>query len=389
MQTLTQRLQALLEQAVQRQELAGANLLVRQGGKEIVYTQAGFANRETGRPFARDTIARLYSMTKPVTAVAAMILAERGLLDFGQSVAEILPEFRNQTVWVEGERAPVRRDIWVKDLLNMTSGLSYPGDDAAGQEAAAVYRELDRRLYTDAPMSTAEFAARFGGCSLAFQPGERWMYGTSADVLGAVIQKLSGMRFGQFLRREIFEPLGMEDTGFYVPPLKQSRLAEVYEKTSQGLTHYPTNHLGIRYTQDVPPAFESGGAGLVGTIDDYSKFAQMLLNGGQLNGVRILQPGTVRCLTCGGLTPWQEDSLWHSWDGMAGYGYGNLMRVVERPGMALYNCWQGEYGWDGWLGTYFCNSPANGVTILLLCQRRDTGTAAVTRMIRNVLTAEL
>lgn len=389
MKELTQQLQKMLEQAVENMEFAGVNLLVRRGGEELAYAQAGFADLEQGRLFSRDTIARMYSMTKPVTAAAAMLLVERGLLDLGQSVSEILPGFRNQTVWQEGERVNVRRDVQVKDLLNMTSGLSYPGEDPSGREVGELFRVADEQLYGSSPLGTLELANRLGRCGLAFQPGERWMYGTSADVLGAVIEQVSGMRFGEFLRREFFEPLGMADTGFYVPEQKRHRLAQVYEQVEGRLLRYPTNHLDIRYTQDVSPAFESGGAGLVSTIDDYARFAQMLLNGGQLDGVRVMQPGTVRFLTHGQLTPWQLESLWRSWDGLAGYGYGNLMRVMEQPGMALCNTWPGEYGWDGWLGTYFCNSPANGVTVLLLCQRRDTGTSAVTRKIRNVLAAYL
>ncbi len=389
MRTLTEQLHELLEQAVSNSEIAGANLLVRKDGREIAYTQAGYADLEAGRVFRRDTIARIYSMTKPITATAAMLLAERGMLDLGQSVADFLPSFQNQSVWSGQGKVPVRRNVLIKDLLNMTSGLPYPGEDPAGQEAAAVFREIDARLSSDHPMSTREVANRLGACGLAFQPGERWMYGTSADVLGAVIEQVSGMSFGAFLRRELFDPLGMEDTGFFVPAEKRERLAQVYERTEAGMAHYPTNHLGIRYLQDIPACFESGGAGLVSTIDDYAAFAQMLLNGGRWENKQILKPATVAFLTQGKLTPWQQDSLWRSWDGLVGYGYGNLMRVMEQPGMALCNGWRGEYGWDGWLGTYFCNSPENGVTVLLFCQRRDTGTACVTRKIRNVLAANL
>lgn len=389
MGSLTEQLHGLLEQAVSNGEIAGANLLVRRGGKEIVYTEAGFADVEAGRGFHRDTIVRLYSMTKPITAAAVMVLAERGLLDLGQSVADFLPGFRSQSVWTPEGKVPVRRDVTVKDLLNMTSGLLYPGEEPAAQEAARVFEEIDRRLYGNAPLTTAEIANALGQCALAFQPGERWMYGTSADILGAVVEQASGMRYGAFLQEALFAPLGMTDTGFYVPEEKQGRLARVYESTENGMAHYPTNHLGIRYTQDVPPSFESGGAGLASTIDDYGKFAQMLLNNGSFGGMQILKPATAAFLTQGKLTPWQQESLWRSWDSLVGYGYGNLMRVMEQPGMALCNGWEGEYGWDGWLGTYFCNSPCNGVTILLFCQRRDSGTMKLTRKIRNVLAANL
>ena len=385
MNSLSEQLLELLKQAVSAAQVAGANILVLKDGREIAYAEAGAADVEQGKPFRRDTIARIYSMTKPITSAAAMILMERGLLDLGQSVGEILPRFRNMQVWESDRKVPARKSTLVKDLLNMTSGLAYPGEDAAGREVAAVFEEIDRKLYSNAPLNTMEIVQRLGSCALAFHPGEKWMYGTSADILGAVIEKVSGKRFGTFLKDELFTPLGMGDTAFYVPKEKHHRLAEVYEQKDDGMIRCVTNNLGIRYTQDVPPAFESGGAGLVSTIDDYAKFARMLLS----EGGDILKPATVRYMTTGKLLPWQQESLWRSWDSMAGYGYGNLMRIMEEPGMALCSTWKGEYGWDGWLGTYFCNCPENGVTILMFCQRKDAGTMELTRKVRNVIAANL
>ena len=389
MKDLAERLHELLEQAVMDSQIAGANLLVYGHGGELAYTEAGYADTASRKAYRRDTIARIYSMTKPITAAAAMVLMERGQLDLGQNVAEILSAFRQLQVWEHGKKVPARRNLLIKDLLNMTSGLAYPGEDESGKEVASVFEEIDQRLYSNKPLDTLEITQRLEKCGLAFHPGQQWMYGSSADVLGAVIEQVSGLRFGDFLHWELFEPLGMADTDFYVPPEKQHRLAEVYERSEQGMKRCVTNNLGIRYTQDVPPAFESGGAGLVSTIDDYAKFARMLLNHGKHEGQQILKPETVRYMTTGKLLPWQQESLWRSWDSMAGYGYGNLMRVMEEPGMALCNTWKGEYGWDGWLGTYFCNSPENGVTILLFCQRKDAGTMELTRKIRNVIAANL
>lgn len=386
---LTIALQAVLDDAVSVGEIAGGDLLVLKDGVELLYTQTGYADRETGRGFSRDTVCRIYSMTKPVTAVAAMILVERGLLDLGQSVGDILPSFQNMQVWENGKKVPARRNILVKDLLSMTSGLSYPGMDGSGQEVAAVFEEVDRRLYSDDPMTTMELMQRLGECALAFHPGDKWMYGTSADVLGGVIEQVSGMSFGSFLQKELFDPLGMKDTGFYVPKQKQDRLATVYESAPEGMRPYVTNNLGIAYTMHRPPAFESGGAGLVSTIDDYAAFARMLIGGGKVNGQRILSAKTVEFMTSSRLLPWQQESLWRSWESMYGYGYGSLMRIMEEPGMAVLNGWKGEYGWDGWLGTYFCNSPENGLTVLMFVQRKDAGTMPVTRKLRNVLSAHL
>lgn len=377
------QMQELLQQAVEAGQIAGANLLVLQGGKELLYAQAGKARED--RPFDRDTICRIYSMTKPVTAVAAMLLVERGVLELGQSVADHLPAYRDMQVWEQGKKVPARRNILIRDLLSMTSGLSYPGTDASGREVAAVFEEGDRRLYGDSPLTTQEMAQRIAGCGLAFHPGDKWMYGTSADVLGAVIEAASGMPLGDFLRQEIFAPLGMNDTGFYVPREKAHRLAAVYEPAADGMRQKVTNNLNIAYTAHREPPFQSGGAGLVSTIDDYAKLAQSLLG----HGKPILKPATVAAMTRAQLLPWQQESLWRSWEGMYGYTYGNLCRILTKPGMSMLHGWQGEYGWDGWLGTYFCNSPQNDVTFLLFTQRIDAGTMEITRKLRNVLTSEL
>lgn len=383
MSSISEKMTHILEKAVAEHQIAGANLLVLQHGKEICYAQAGFADREQARPFDRDTICRIYSLSKPVTAVAAMILVERGLLDLGQNIGDILPEFNGMQVWEGGKKVPARRNILVRDLLSMTSGLSYPGTDDSGAEVAAVFEEGDRLLYSDTPLTTMEMARRIARCGLAFHPGDRWMYGTSADVLGAVIEAVAGMPLGDFLHKEIFEPLGMADTAFFVPEEKQNRLASVYERRADGMGLKVTNNLNISYTMHRQPAFQSGGAGLVSTVDDYAKLAQSLLG----HGKQILKPRTVAAMTSSRLLPWQQESLWRSWDSMSGYTYGNLCRILVEPGMAVLHGWEGEYGWDGWLGTYLCNSPKNDVTFLLFTQRIDAGTLDVTRKLRNVLAA--
>lgn len=389
MRDLKGKIEEVLNQGIARGEIAGANLLLIKDGKELLYTDVGYANIEKGKKFGRDTICRIYSMTKPITSAAAMILMERGILELGQPVGDIIDTFKDLKVWENGEKRPVRRNMLVKDLLSMTSGLSYGGDDPAGREVWKVLEEMDARLYGDTPMTTMEFANKIGQCGLSYDPGDGWMYGTSADILGAVIEKLTGMRYGEFLQKELFEPLEMKDTGFYVPADKYDRLADAYEKSPGGMKLYVTNNLGIKYTQDVPAAFESGGAGLVSTVDDYAKFATMLIQNGRFEGKRILRPKTVEFMTTAKLMPWQQEALWKSWDAMYGYSYGNLLRIMKEPGMAQFNTYMGEYGWDGWLGTYFCNSPENKLTILLFCQRRDAGTMDVTKRIRNVIAANI
>lgn len=390
MEHVLERLQSIMDQAVEEKFIAGASLLVRKNGEEKWFCKSGMADLEKGKSIERDTIFRLYSMSKPVTAAAAMILVERGLLDMGEPVSKYLPGFANQKVAEENQSVSVKREMNIKDLLCMTSGLSYPNEATpAGREAASVFEKIDEALYSDTPMTTQEVANALGRCRLQFQPGEHWMYGSSADILGAVIEVVSGMRFGEFLKKEIFEPLGMTDTGFYVPREKQGRIAKVYENQEGNLVEVETNHLGIRYSLDEEPAFQSGGAGLVSTLDDYAKFAQMLLNEGSLGTTRILKPQTVRFLTRGKLTARQQEDFERDWEQFMGYTYGNLMRVLERPGQTWAMGFEGEYGWDGWLGAYFCNDPKNQATFLLMYQLVHAGTTTFTRKIRNVVNTGL
>lgn len=383
-----EKVEKLLQELVTTKQVAGINLLVLKDGIEVLYAQAGCADIANQKPYHRNTIMRLYSMSKPITAAAAMILIERGVISMTQAVEDFLPGFCNQMVWENGKKVPVRRPVLIKELLNMTSGLVYGCDDPsclAEYETQQLFDEIDAKLYTKDALSTVEIANRLGQCGLAFQPGAEWRYGTSADVLGAVIEVASGKSFGQFLQDEIFGPLGMADTGFFVPEEKQNRLATTYDWTPEGLIECPTDHLGITHGQKQAPAFESGGAGLVSTLDDYAKFAKMLLNKGSYQGVKILEPETVEFFTNGTLLPWQQEVAWRTWDTMAGYNYGNYMRKMEYPGMAYYKTWEAEYGWDGWLGAYFCNSPKNKVTILVGMQLKHAGEYPIIAKIRNLV----
>ncbi|MDO4284714.1 MAG: serine hydrolase domain-containing protein [Eubacteriales bacterium] len=386
-----QALQDIMKKAVSEGEIAGMNLLLLRDGEELFYAQEGWADREAAVPIGRDSIFRLYSMTKPVTAAAAMLLMERGQLDLGSPVSEYLPAFANQMV--SGVKTPVPvsplRPMVVKDLLDMTSGLVYGGTASAAEMAAeAVFEELKSRLYTEQPMTTREVADALAGCPLAYQPGSSWQYGSSADVLGAVIEEAAGMKFGDFLRQEFFGPLEMQDTDFYVPQEKRGRLVKTYQQEPDGtLSVFMGNHLGIMNRMDIPNAFESGGAGLVSTVDDYSHFAQMLLNGGEYRGRRILRGRTVEFMTFGRLLPCQQDGF--DWLSLTGMTYGNLMRRVMEKGQVQGLSSLGEYGWDGWLGCYFANCPQDRLTILMMMQKKDSGTFSLTRKLRNRIFAEL
>lgn len=391
---LVKKAEQIMRQAIENSEVMGVNLLVERDGKEICYCETGMADREAGRPLTRDTIFRLYSQTKPVTAAAAMILMERGVVDLCQPVSDFLPAYEKLTVDCNGEIKPCKLQMRVHDLLRMTSGLVYPDlNTLSGRAATAVFVEADRRLLHENAMTTRELADALATCPLDFEPGTSWRYGTSADVLGAVIEAASGMRFGEFLQKEIFEPLGMKDTAFWVPTEKRDRLAAVYKtvirKDGTGsMARYEENNLAIRNDMAESPAYEAGGAGLVSTLDDYMRFARMLLQGGELDGVRILQPGTVEFMTKGRLMDNQQ-KVFEQWIGLDGFSYGNLMRTCKDPDKAGFFAKEGEYGWDGWLGMYFANFPKEKLTILMGTQKTDAGTFALTRKLRNAVLSSL
>lgn len=386
-QTGKERIQETLRRAVRNRELPGINLMILKDGEELFYCEEGYSNLEQRKKIRRDTIVRLYSMTKPVTAAAVMLLVERGLLDLAQPVAELIPGFADQKVCQsDGTFVPVSRPSTIRDLMNMTAGLVYLGDEtAAERETTKVYEEIAENMYGEHPVTTKEMANRIGRCPLKYQPGEIWQYSSGADVLGAVVEAATGKTFGAFLREELFQPLEMPDTDFYVPEEKQDRLMTAYMWDRDGtLVPYKGCNLAIMNDMAVPNAFESGGAGLVSTIDDYAHFAQMLMDGGVYRGKRLMGRRTVEFLTTGSLTPEQRRGM-DSWTALEGHTYGNLMRVLTDPGRAMAMGSPGEYGWDGWEGCYFANCPADRLTILMMTQKTDSGVAPVVRRVRNII----
>ncbi len=385
---MTNKLQKIIDAAVRSGDTAGINVLVLKKGAELAYCESGWRDLENNVPMTRDTIFRLYSQTKPITAAAVILLASRGELDLSSWISDYLPEFSEQFVSVDGKRRPANRRITVIDLLNMTSGLAYPDDRFdGGKQSGKVFWEIEQRLFGENPVTTWEFSEMMARTDLCFEPGEQFLYGTSADIAGALVERVSGKKLSEFLNDEFFIPLGMSDTAFYVPKEKQHRLSKAYDYGKDGqLFEHITNHLGLRYMRDVPPAFESGGAGLCSTLDDYAKFAAMLINGGEYNGKRILSERAVAFLTKGGLSDGLKPQLKAGWDWLGGYTYGNFMRVCEDESRTTLFSDKGEYGWDGWLGTFFSNEPKSGITLLVGVQQLGVGrTGAVVRKLKNAV----
>lgn len=388
----------LMEEMVKNRRAAGADILIIKDGEERFFGSYGMADIAGNVPMQRDSVFRLFSMTKPVTAAAVMILAERGRLDLTDPVEWYLPGFKNQQVAVMDEQAhdgdargckyhleKVKRSVTIADLMNMTSGVCYPGiESAAHIETAKCLDEWEKKLEKYHYPGTVDFANALGRCPLAFQPGERWMYGFSADILGAVVEVVSGRRFGDFLRDEIFTPLGMLNTDFRVTPGMRKRLTAAYENdpVNGGIREFKGRNLGLGDFPD-EPIFESGGAGLLSTIDDYSKFAMMLAGEGEYGGVRILGKHTVRFMRSNQL---EEDIKKRdmNWFSTFGHGYGNLMRILEEPMKQKTIAPAGEYGWDGWMGTYFVIEPESHSVILFFRQKTNAGFDDITRKVRAI-----
>ncbi len=373
----------IIRQEVEQGRVMGASALVLKEGQEFYYNAFGMADGERKIPMARDTIIRLYSMSKPITAAAVMVLAERGEVDLWDPVSRYLPCFAGQKVWSDtlGE-IPAERENTLYDLLNMTSGITYPDDGTVpGRRMGQVVSGLIARSRQGERVDTQEYLRHIAGVPLCFQPGESWHYGFSADVLGGVVEAVSGKSFGAFLKEELFAPLEMEDTGFFVPEEKKGRFAQIYELSGEGLRPISGGHLGEYFGEDV--AFESGGAGLVSTLDDYCHFASMLLDGGTYRGRRILGRKTVDFMRRNHLNPQQKQTL--NLDSTKGYGYGCMMRVLEDVGRAGLNASPGEFGWDGWTGNYVAIDPVEKVIFLYFVQRPCDNMLAITRRLRMAL----
>lgn len=388
------RIQTLLNESVDNKINAGVNCLVLQNGEEVGYYEAGMRDVENHLPIQRDSLFRLYSMSKTVTSAATMILVERGVIDLFDNVSKYIPSFSNPKVSLDdGTVVDAKREVRVGDLLSMTSGLTYLGgpDDKNKAFVAAeeLINEIIEKIDTPNALTTFEVASKIGEAPLAFNPGERWKYGLSADVLGAVVEVASEMKLSDFLNKEIFNPLGMKDTAFYVPKDSQDRLAKVYKSTDNGLELYTYDNLGVSNKLINEPAFESGGAGLVATIDDFVAFSQMLLNGGIYKNVRVLSEETVKFMTEYKLSENYYSDIYGMMPHLSGYSYGNLLRVMTNCDRAVTLGCNGEYGWDGWTGTYIANDPTNKLTILMMRQKVDCGTDEITRRLRNIVYASL
>jgi CubicO group peptidase (beta-lactamase class C family) len=383
------RLNDLFNAELKKQKLLGASIAIEHHNRRVFQNSYGSDDR--------DSIYRIFSMSKPITTVAVMILYERGLIDLNDSIAKYLPEFQHMKVCNKQGAVDAKNQITIQSLLNMTSGLVYPGADTEAEKAMArLFEEIKQKVKMGRKFSSAEICNILAQAPLEFEPRERWKYGSSADILGGLVEVVSGQRLSEFFNKELFEPLEMVDTDFKVKESKLPRLAKMYMRIDeQGhlevadketmealtlLTFSPINPIE-------EPCFETGGAGLYSTLEDYMHFLRMLVNEGVYNGKEILGRKTVAFMRKNQLNQTQRDSIY--FDGLAGYGYSNLLRVMVDNTSASSNGSIGEYGWDGLPGNYFLVDPDEGLIVTYLQQISQGPDLTVRRAMRQIIYASL
>lgn len=376
-----ERLDKVIQEHVDKEQIPGAVALIARGGKVAHVKAYGMKDMENKAPMAEDAIFRIASMTKPVTTVAAMILLEEGKFLLDDPVAKYIPAFASSKVLVVDETAKngyrledARRPITVRHLLTQTSGITY----------GFLGLPFLEKMYKDAGISDgltntddnlAAWAQKLAGMPLANHPGEKFQYGLNTDLLGRLVEIWSGMPLDAFFRTRIFEPLQMKDTHFFLPEDKIGRFVSLYEpKPDGGLLKTPLTQqvkgaavYSPTYHYQGPRTFFSGGAGLASTVSDYLRFAQMLLNGGELDGARLLSPKTLELMTSN-----QLGEVAYPWAKGTGFGFGLF---VEEGPQATGNLGSaGNFGWSGFFSTYFWVDSKEKLIGILMTQMQPNPT---------------
>lgn len=371
--TRLQRLDNLLNNLIKDGQLNGATVLLARNGNTFYYKSFGYANVEQQQPMRNDHIYRIASMTKPVVSVALMTLYEEGKFLLDDPVSKFIPEFKNPVVLDKYNAAdttystrPAKNEITIRNLLTHTSGLGYAQIGAA--QANAIYYKAGINGGIGTPFSTLKHVIpRLAKLPLFQDPGSAYLYGLNTDVAGYLVEVISGMPLDRFLQERIFAPLGMSDTYFNLPAAKQSRLVPLYMQDGEGRLRVQDSLIGLNGTfhRDFPKTpggtYFSGGAGLASTAYDYALFAQMLANGGQLGGKRILGPATIKLMTSnhiGDFVMFNDTNKPRRF----GLGFGIATEYAERSNMAPV----GTYGWDGMFASTFVVDPVHNLLIVMM-----------------------
>jgi CubicO group peptidase (beta-lactamase class C family) len=366
-----QRLRAVMQQYVDEGRIAGVVTYVARNGRVSLLEAFGKADVEANLPMRKDTIFRIASQTKAFTSVAAMMLVEEGKLGLADPVSRYIPAFKKTTVAlpppagaVAGSPVtvvPAKREITIHDLLTHTAGISYGDGPAAALWKAA---GIQGWYFADRSEPVSAVVERMAALPMDAQPGEKYVYGYNTDILGVVVEKVCGVTLAEFFQKRITDPLGLADTQFYLPPAQKNRLAAVYAAKDGKIERATEPKVGQGHYVEGPRVAFSGGAGLLSTAHDYGRFLQMLLNGGEIDGVRLLSPKTVELMTVN-----HVGSLFS--DGTLGFGLG--FDVIEDLGKASRYGTAGAFGWGGAYHTTYWVDPREKLVVDLMTQLLPAG----------------
>ena len=358
------RIDRFLQQYVDSSRVGGVVALVLRDGQVAYQRAVGWSDRESRRPMTPDAMFRIASQSKAITSTAILMLVEEGKIALGDTVSRFIPAYARTTVASRADSGrtvvPARRQITIRDLLTHTAGISYGGEPfvAAQYEAKGLGRAAGNGWYTaDKTEPVCETMERLATLPFVAQPGEAYVYGYSTDILGCVVERASGVPLDEFIRSRITSPLGMNDTYFFVPPAKAGRVVTLYMNDSAGrLARAPDGSRGQGHYVDGPRRNFSGGAGLISTARDYARFLQMLLNRGELDGVRLLSPRMVDLMTSN-----QSGTLFSQ----TGTGFGLGFETVDRLGArGMYSV--GSFGWGGAYGSSYMADPAERLIVVFM-----------------------
>lgn len=365
------RITTKMRHYVDEQKLAGISTLIARRGQVVHFEQVGMANIEAGTPMAADTLFRIYSMTKPITSVAVLMLLEESRFRLNDPVADYLPEFKDSRVLDNTNLVKPQRPMTIRDLLTHTAGLSYGFDE--NYHLDQLYgQQVWSAVENNPDLTLAEWIGTIARLPLAYHPGTRYRYSVATDVLGYLVQVVSGLPFADFLQERIFAPLGMNDTYFTLPAEKLNRFATNYGPKEGGglqVIDAPQNSRYVRPTQR-----PSGGGGLLSTSGDYLRFTQLLLNRGELDGVRLLGRKSVELMTTNHL----PDGIYVDNDPTTGLGFGLGVSVLLDLGKGQTLGSVGTYGWGGAANTNFWIDPREEMIGILMLQFMPSGTYPVT-----------
>ena len=377
-----------MREIVANQDTAGMVWLLAKDGEVATYEHSGIARLEDDAAMTMDSLFRIYSMSKPVTGVAMMMLWEEGKWDFDDPVSKFIPEFADLEVLASYEDSanyevePLKRQPTMRELLNHTAGFGYglfgndPVNTAFRDQAVLASSNLD------------ELVAKVADIPLLSQPGEQWFYSVAVDLQGYIVQQISGMPYGEFLRTRMFEPLNMMDTRFYVQPKDHDRFAEVHYWDTERNQLAQQPHRTDRPSYLDPTRLESGGGGLVSSTHDYARFLQMLVNRGELDGARILKPETVGIMRTNSLTGEEDMRFAIGGPGQPGQGFGVDFAITYDPQAAGTPQGPGTYYWAGAAGTSFWIDPVNDIFWLSMIQaqgQRRPGSANAGVIARDLI----